>query len=243
MASMAGTVDLLGIPVSRLTVSQLAEKIHDLVVNKQKTIVSPINANCVNIALRDAEYMGILNSADIVYADGVSVVWAARLLGDSLLERIPSADLLPELCKIAVRKRYKLYFLGSEPGIARKAAQDLLKRFPGLWIVGWNKGYFKECEELSIIHKINTMKPDILFVGMGTPKQEKWIKQPIEERAASVIIPCGGLFDLYSGKIKRAPIWMRGLGFEWLYRLFSEPKRLWRRYLIGNWVFIFNVLR
>lgn len=236
---MRKKIDILGVKVDNLSKEELQENISEL---KTKTVMY-VNANSINIAQKDREYKEILNSADIVYPDGQGVIWAARVFGYRLKERMTAADFFYQVCKKISKKKIKLYLLGSHPGIAKKVKERLKQNIPLLNVIGTHHGYFDKEEEKRIVGEINNLKPDILVVGMGTPKQEEWIYYNRHCLSVSLCWAVGGLFDFISGKIKRAPRWMLHCHLEWLSRLLQEPKRLWKRHTVGNLIFVYRVLK
>lgn len=226
------------VPVDRLTQRALLDRLEQFIRDGQQHVVLYANADCLNQAVWDRRYASILREADMVYADGMSVVWASRLFGEPLPQRLTLGDLLPQLCRWCVQYGYRLFFLGGSPGVAEQAARRLQRQFPGLQIVGTHDGFVRPEDDRAVIEQINRAQPHLLLVGMGVPKQEKWLWQHRHQLKAPVLWGVGALFDYSAGKTPRAPMWMRKVGFEWLFRLLVEPKRLWRRYLIGNAFFI-----
>lgn len=235
-------IDFLGIKVSALTKDELVEKILELALTVKSNIITYINAHCTNVSFIDSEYKNILNKADIVYADGISIVWGSRLLNQALPERLTDLDFFDKVVEEAAKKNISFYFLGGRPLVAQLAANRLKERFPDLKITGTHHGYFTDRQEENIIKEINTLKPNILVIGIGVPKQEKWIYNHLNELGVNLNWGIG-TFDDLAGLFKRAPCWMLNAGLEWLYRLYQEPKRLWRRYLIGNLLFTYRLLK
>ncbi|MBU1626520.1 WecB/TagA/CpsF family glycosyltransferase [bacterium] len=229
---------ILGVKVDRIDTKALFEKVEEFVKSKTPHHIAYVNVDCINKSRGDPEYKDILESADLIYPDGMAVIWASRLTSRPLSERVTAADFLPDLCKLCAERNFTLYFLGGEEGVAEKAAKSMKDLVPDVNIVGHHKGYFEGEDEEEVIKDINQKKPDILLVGFGVPIQEKWIRQQIETLNIPVLWGVGALFDYFSGKVKRAPLWMRKKGLEWLFRLILEPSRLWKRYLIGNLSFI-----
>ena len=202
-----------------------------------------VYADCVNVALKDSGYMRALCRPDAFpYADGMAVVWAARVLGGQVAERSATTDLFPRVCEVAALGNLRLFFLGAAPGVAERCARNMQAAYPGLQIAGVRDGFFQE-RDPQVIEEINKANADVLFVGLGMPKQEKWVDQHRHELVVPVVMTCGATFDFYSGRVRRAPQWMQRIGLEWLFRLALEPRRLWRRYLFGNAMFVWNVLR
>ncbi|MGA1868139.1 MAG: exopolysaccharide biosynthesis polyprenyl glycosylphosphotransferase [bacterium] len=237
---MDKTNKLFGIPIDRVTTRDVLQKIEDFIKEDKPHQIVYINVDCINKCFFDKKYRKIIEEADLVYADGMGIVHASKLFGSRLPERVNAGDFLPDLCNLCVDKGYKIFLLGGGYGIVEKMEKNLLLRFPGLQIVGRHHGFFADIDEDKIIEMINKSSPDILLVGMGAPKQEKWIKKNLKYLNVPICWGVGGLFDYYAEKVKRAPIFIRKIGFEWLFRLCIEPKRLWKRYLLGN---VFFALR
>jgi N-acetylglucosaminyldiphosphoundecaprenol N-acetyl-beta-D-mannosaminyltransferase len=190
--------------------------------------------------LRDA-----LEEADLVYCDGYGVRLAAKALDVEIPHRMTGADWIWDLATMCERSNQSLYLLGSEPGVTREAAEALRRRFPLLTVAGSHHGYFQpgSPHDDRVVEDINERRPDIVLVGMGTPRQELWVEHNASRIDASVVWTVGALFDYVSGRIPRAPSWLADNGLEWIFRLAIEPQRMWRRYLLGNPVFISRVLQ
>lgn len=232
---------ILGVDIDNLSVSELLERIEKFVASGSPHQIVYVNVDSVNQCWKDRSYRAILQSADLVYADGMGVVFASRLFSDPLKERVNAGDFLPELCQRACERGYRLFLLGGEEGTAAKAAENLQEQFPGLQVVGHHHGFFPDDGQTRLVEEIREANPDILLVGMGVPRQEKWIRRHLSQLNVPVVWGVGALFDYYAGKFSRAPVWMRKSGLEWLYRLWLEPNRMWKRYLIGNFIFTFRV--
>ena len=179
-------------------------------------------------AQEDHELHRILEEAALVVPESSGILWASRVLGEPLREFSPGIDLMLAICRMAKEKGHPAFFLGSSPGVADAAARSLQGEFPGLKISGTHHGYFKTDEEPAVLELVRRAKPDLLFVGMGMPAQEKWIAKHLESLEVPVVMGVGGSFDVLSGRLRRAPRFMRRAGIEWLYRLTQEPWR-WRR--------------
>jgi N-acetylglucosaminyldiphosphoundecaprenol N-acetyl-beta-D-mannosaminyltransferase len=205
-----------------------------------------MNAQFVEIAHQDERFAALMRRADLNVADGLSLVWASRFLGQSLPERVAGVDLMIRLCETAAANGKTVYFLGGTPGAAFRTAERLRESLPALQIVGIDcppHGFVQNAEQCRrVADRINAVKPDLLFVGLGAPKQEYWIERNAY-LPAKVMMGIGGSFEFAAGFRKRAPIFWQKTGVEWLWRLCLEPRRLWRRYLIGNSIFIFLVFR
>lgn len=236
-------LDILGTRVDSISRRGLVDKIGDL-ASGGHYLVMYANVHVLNTAYRDSELRQILNQADLVYCDGAGVKLGARLLGQHLPERMTGADWIYDLCAACQEQRFSLYLLGGQPGVAALAAEKLQAQYPGLEIVGTHHGHYDHNGPANdaIVAQVNTLRPDILLVGFGTPLQEKWVDRNFGRLDVPVIWAVGALVDFVTGKKPRAPHWMLDHGLEWLYRLWTEPGRLWKRYLIGNLLFIWRVL-
>jgi N-acetylglucosaminyldiphosphoundecaprenol N-acetyl-beta-D-mannosaminyltransferase len=230
---------LLGVRIDCLRLPELLEAAVQSGRQRQRQTILYVNAHCMNVQYRDRVYRDILADADIVYCDGAGVVLAAHLTGQTIPERMTGADWIEDLCRTAREHDLSLYLLGGAPEAVHGTATVLRKRYPGLRIAGEKAGYDLGPD---IVGEINQKRPDILLVGMGTPKQEKWIARHRSALDIPVVWAVGGLFDVVSGRIPRGPRWMTQHGLEWLCRLVIEPRRLWRRYLLGNPRFLWRVL-
>lgn len=197
-----------------------------------------INADCLNQYYANAAYAGLLSQVDFLMPDGIGVAIAARWYGTPVKANLNGSDLLPKLCRMP----YSIYLLGGSPGVAEKARINLERDYPGVKIAGTDHGFMvDEAAERAAIERINRIRPDILLVGMGVPRQEMWMFRHRNELACKVAIGVGGLLDFASGRIPRAPVWLRRLRLEWAYRLYNEPCRLFRRYVIGNPLFLWRM--
>ena len=199
-----------------------------------------LNAHCFNLAQKDREYFDILNSCDYLLNDGIGIKIASKIEKLVLKKNLNGTDFIPEIAEMASKKGYKIFLLGAKDGIAEEAAVKLKEKFEGLQIAGVHSGYGLD---ESVLEMINNSKADILIAGMGVPMQEKWIREN-KSKLGSVKLFVGGgaILDFLSQRIRRAPLLMRKIGLEWLFRLCLEPGRLWRRYLVGNFLFFFYIL-
>lgn len=230
---------VLGIPIVCLELREISNTVINLITEPGKKTFFYVNGHCLNIANRDPVYRKILQGADLVYADGMGPILASKILGRPLLERTPTPDFIGKVFTVAIKKKWSIYLLGGEGEVVKKAQENLQKRFKRLQIAGYHHGFFKKNEQ--IIKQINRAGADIILVGMGTPRQEKWIAQNKNKVNAKAFWAVGALFEIFSNKRKRAPKWMQQIGLEWTFRLIQDPKRLWRRYLLGNITFLLTV--
>jgi N-acetylglucosaminyldiphosphoundecaprenol N-acetyl-beta-D-mannosaminyltransferase len=205
--------------------------------------VAFVNPACLNAAREDPAYRDALAGCERVYADGIGIHLACRLLGLRLAENVNGTDLFPRLCEALASSGRSVYLLGARPGVAAAAAEAMARRVPRLIIAGTRHGYFPPEDTDAVIDAINRSGADVLLVAFGAPAQELWLARHRARLAPSIRIGVGGLFDFYSGRIPRAPRWLQELGLEWVWRLVQEPRRMWRRYLVGNPLFLWRVMR
>ncbi|GAC1326797.1 MAG: hypothetical protein NVSMB22_17990 [Chloroflexota bacterium] len=233
-------VSLLGLRIDRLRQRDLVRLVTRAAAARTRLSVMYANVHCINVAQRDAEYARILNQADVVYCDGTGVRLGAALAGQYIPARMTGADWIDDLCRAAVQTGLSLYFVGGEAEVARQAADVLRRRYAGLDIRGCSAGYNLTPR---LVDEINGSDADILLVGMGTPTQEKWIAHNRDRLDVPIVWAVGALFGFVSGQIPRGPRWMTAHGLEWVCRLWAEPRKLWRRYLLGNPAFVWRIVR
>jgi N-acetylglucosaminyldiphosphoundecaprenol N-acetyl-beta-D-mannosaminyltransferase len=241
------TFDILGIRVDDIDIDSLHEKLDEYIRIKAHALVLNVNVNCLNLAYQNQWLRQFLNGAEIVFCDGAGVILAARILGHHIRQRITYAEWAWQLADLAEKRGFTMYLLGAKPGIAHQAAARLLARYPDLRIVGCHHGYFlKEPghpENSEVIREINLVKPNILITGFGMPVQEKWLYENWDNIHANIALTGGAVFDYVSGALRRPPVWLNEHGLEWFGRLLIDPSRLWRRYLLGNPLFLIRVLK
>lgn len=236
-------VEVLGLPVRPLRTDGLIELLAQRARAGLKTTACYANAHTVNMAVRDPDFRRALVDSEVLYADGASVVWASRYAAKRLPERMTSADYFPAFARRCADLGLSLYLLGGVDGIAAAAAARLTADIPRLRIVGMHHGHFAlDCSD-EVITDINSARPDVLVVGMSSPRQELWLARHAGEIETPVRWCVGALFDYLAGAEKRAPAWLCRMGGEWLFRLLVDPLGKWRRYLLGNPLFVWNTLR
>lgn len=237
------TLDLFGITITNTTMDEAIGWIIARARRTEPAQLCFVNPDCLNIAYRDESYRAVLRDASRVLPDGIGVHLACRMMGTSLAANVNGTDLFPRLAETIAGTDLALYFLGAKPGIAAECADKMRVRFPALRIAGVRDGYFTAEQADAVIDAINDSGASILLVAMGAPRQDLWIARHRDRLRVPVAMGVGGLFDYYSGRIARAPIWMREIGLEWLWRTMQEPGRLWKRYFIGNPLFLSRVWR
>lgn len=229
---------LFGIRITNSTMQECVEWIIDKIETNRQTSVGFVNADCLNKAYTDDSYHQTLRKLDRVYPDGIGVRLAAQLFNNGLADNINGTDLFPRLCEKISDHGHSIFLLGAKPGVAESVAENMRKQYPDLIVAGCHHGYFDASSDQEVIDKINSSGANVLFVAFGAPKQENWIEQNRERLNPQVMLGVGGLFDFNSGNISRAPVWLREVGLEWTWRLMQEPGRMWRRYLVGNFIFM-----
>lgn len=239
----ASTLRIFGLPIANVTLENATNTIISAAQRNEKRHVFFVNAHCVNVAAQDKEYLQTLQSIDGIYPDGSGLALAAKLLGSKLVDNPNGTDLFPMLCERAAADGVPIAFIGAKPGVAEECARRMTERFPALKVVCTEHGYFNRTEERQVIERLNASGAKILLVAMGVPAQELWISRCSPKLSIPVLIAVGGLFDFYSGRRHRAPLILRKTGMEWTFRLAQEPVRLFKRYILGNPLFIARTLR
>lgn len=245
MTFVAGTperVELLGLPVDLVDMAGVVVLVEQWCRRQGQHVAVGVNAHVANLAARDPSFAGLVRAADLAYADGQSVVWATRWLGNGPTERVATTDLIHPLARMCASRGLGLYFFGAAPGVAERAAQRLRAREPALR-VHTSHGYVDERGLPAVLADINASGAAVLLVGLGDPLQQHWVAEHRAALSTPVIMTCGGLFDWISGDIRRPPDWVVRAGLEWLWRLLLEPRRLARRYVLGNPAFMARVVR
>lgn len=230
-------VKILGVPVHPLTMNESVAVLEEKLQKKEQAFVVTANAEIIMMCQQDKEYNNIVSEqADLVLPDGAGAVWAGRYLGNEVPERVAGFDLYNQLLKLSADKGYKVYFFGGAPGVAEAAKNKAEELYPGVQIVGCRNGYFNEAEEEAIIKEINDAAPDMLFVALGAPKQEKWLVKYRNQLKPRVLMGIGGSFDVLAGKMERAPKWMQEASLEWAFRLYKQPSRFMRMLALPKFV-------
>jgi N-acetylglucosaminyldiphosphoundecaprenol N-acetyl-beta-D-mannosaminyltransferase len=239
-------VVVLGTKFHKVRVEELIAYVVSAAKFEQKSVVGNVNVRAMNFACDLPWYKNFLNKSDLVFCDGFGVLLGAKILGYSVdsTHRMTCPDYIENLAKSCEQQNISLYLLAGKPGTVEKAIAKLKAIAPNLKIKG-HHGYFDKSgeENAYVINDINKFQPGILYVGFGMPLQERWIQNHIEQIDAKVFLPLGACLDFYTGKVYRGPRWMTDSGLEWLTRFFTEPQRLWERYVIGNPLFFYRVLQ
>lgn len=236
-------VELFGLQVDNLSMEETLARIDGFIASRRVHHHVVINVDKIVKAHRDPQLREIINACDLVNVDGQPVLWAARMLGKPLKERVAGIDLMQQLIKHAAAKGHRLYFLGAKEDVASKVVETVRAYHPKAIVAGWRNGYWNESEETDVAEAIAAARPDILFVAISSPKKEVFLARWKTKIQAPFVMGVGGSFDVVAGMVKRAPVWMQRCGLEWLFRLLQEPRRMWRRYLVEDMRFFGILLR
>lgn len=231
-------IKFLNTEVDNLTMDEAIERIDELIQNGRPAYVVTPNVDHIVKLENDDEFKKVYEEADLILTDGMPLIWISKLQEKKIKEKVSGSDLFPKVCELAARKSYKVFLLGAAEGVAVEAAENLTEKYNGLNIVGTyspSYGFEKNEEEINkIIKMINDVKPDILAVGLGAPKQEKFIHKYKDRFNVPISLAIGASIDFEAGNINRAPEWMQNYGLEWFYRFLKEPKRMFKRYFIDD---------
>ena len=237
-------IDILGVLVDNLTMDEALQYILGTASGPTPRQLCFVNTDCINKSIHDRKYKAALGRADRILADGIGIRLAGKIMGREVRQNVNGTDLFPLLCERLQDSELGLFLLGARPETVCAFADWVKKTYPNLRLKGYRNGYFDASEEENVIQEIRDSGAEILLVAFGSPRQDLWIsKHLLALGKVRIAMGVGGLFDFYSGRIPRAPRWMRELSLEWTYRLYQEPRRMWRRYLIGNFVFLSRVVR
>ena len=236
--------DILGVNISAIDMNDACSLVEDAILKKQKKYICVCPVSTIMECKRSDRALESVNSADLVTPDGMPTVWVGKMYGYKNIKRVYGPELMQNICGISKKKGYKNYFYGSSEDVLNKLKANLNKDYPGLVISGVYSPPFRQLtkeEDDSAVESINNNDPDIIWVGLGSPKQDLWMHEHRARINAPIMVGVGAAFDFLAGVKPQAPRWIRNNGFEWLFRLITEPKRLWRRYLVDNSLFIYYI--
>ncbi len=235
---MTSSVQILGVRVDNVTTETALTQIQALLRENSLHQVATVNPEFVVLAQTDPEFRGVLNASALNLPDGVGLLWAARQLGQPLLQRVTGQEMVDRISALAAECHWRIFMLGAREGVAEKASAELARRYPPLRIVGCFAGSPALAQEAEIVERVNASNADILFVAYGPPKQEMWIARNARRLRISLAMGVGGTFDTLAGIVPRAPPWVQRAGFEWTYRLVREPRRLRRQLAIPYFMWL-----
>ncbi|MGD9706489.1 MAG: WecB/TagA/CpsF family glycosyltransferase [Candidatus Delongbacteria bacterium] len=237
-------ITAFGLKIHPWTMRESLDHIEHNVVSRESFMQHiVVNAAKIVHAQKDEELRNAINNSDLVNIDGKPVVWALKLLGHKVPEKVSGVDLFVELVRLAEEKGYRPYFLGAKKEVLEQMVKNLGRDYPELKIAGYRDGYFKKEDEQAVADDIKKSSADMLFLGITSPKKEIFLDKFTKYMNVPFSMGVGGTFDIVSGKTKRAPVWMQNWGLEWFYRFLQEPKRMWKRYLVTNTLFIILVIK
>ncbi len=235
-------LNILGVPIDNVTMQEAMDGIESAVDARRKEKIFFVNTFYLNVACENSRYYNVLRKGDHIFGDGSGVRIASKIIRTPIVENVNGTDMIFPLCELCQKRGFRMFLLGSKPGVVDRLKVWMETGYPGIQVCGTHHGYFdREKDREKILSLINDSKTDILVVGFSAPLQELWIDDHADRLTSPVMMGVGGLFDVYAGDIHRPPAWLRKIGHEWLGRLFQEPKRLWRRYLVGNPQFLARV--
>lgn len=236
-------IKLFGLYIDNFSMAETLEKIDEFILSGKPHQHVVVNVNKAIQSAKNEEIKKIINKCDLINADGMPIVWASRFFGKPLKGRVTGIDLFYSLLGHSQEKKYKVYFLGATQGIIENVTKKSMQSYPSLKIAGYRNGYWRDSEEKKVADAIKKSKPDILFVGIPSPKKEIFLSKHLSYMNIPFVTGVGGTFDVFAGKIKRAPVWMQKHGLEWFYRFKQEPMRLFWRYFSQSFKFAVLVLR
>lgn len=222
---MRNTVRILNIPIDIVTLESALAKVVDLMEQPGCSMIATPNAEIVMTASEDADLKNILAESALCVPDGIGLIYASKIHGLGLTERVTGVDLMKRILEYCHQHNKSIYLLGGKPGVPQAACHHIKETFSGIDIKGYRDGYFKKEDEAGLIEEINELAPDVLFVALGAPKQEKWIHTYKQELKVKIAMGVGGSIDIWAGTVKRAPVFYQRMGLEWFYRLMKEPWR------------------
>jgi N-acetylglucosaminyldiphosphoundecaprenol N-acetyl-beta-D-mannosaminyltransferase len=231
-------VKILNTYVNVVSMNETVSLVEKIIKERKPTQHVVINALKVNLMEDDSELRRIINSCPLINADGASIIWAAKRLGIPLKERVTGCDLFQELVKVASVKGYKIYLFGAKEEVVTRVKSIFEQKYPGIQIAGYRNGYFTEADEPEIVKNMSESGADMMFVAFSSPKKEYWVNKYLNQLNIPFVMGVGGSFDIVAGVTERAPVWWQEHGLEWLYRFIQEPRRMWKRYIIGNARFV-----
>ena len=234
-------IEVLRVPVDAVNMQEALEAVETMLGGDRAEMVIAVNPEKIIKAQADPALLARLRNAGLLIPDGIGVVVAARILGLARMERVPGSELMPAICERAALKGYKVFLFGASPETNMRAVEVLHERYPGIQIVGHQDGYVKEQDMPELIERINASQAEILFIALGSPKQELWMEKYLPQLKVKVCQGVGGTFDVIAGHVKRAPLVFRKMHLEWLYRLAAQPNRLLRQTALPK--FVLQVLR
>lgn len=240
---MGKRIKFFGVYLDIVTMEETLNQISKFIEQRQPVQHVVVNVAKLVYAQKDSELKEIINACPLINVDGAGVILGAKMLGVDITERVAGIDLMDKLIEYSAQKGYRPYFFGAKEDIVSKVVEIYKEKYPNLNIAGYRNGYYTEAEEAELVENIKNSHADILFVAMGSPKKEVFLSKYSKTMEVPFTMGVGGSFDVVAGKVKRAPVWMQKCHSEWLYRVIQEPKRMWKRYLVTNSIFLGMVIK
>lgn len=236
-------IEMMGCQIDNLSMEETLHTIEKFIQSGQPHQHVVVNVDKLVKASRDVELRRIINACPLINVDGMPVVWASRLLGKPLKERVAGVDLFESLMKRSAEKGWRVYLLGAREEVVSGVKQVYMRKYPGLTVAGYRNGYWKPEEEAEVVAQIKAAQADLLFVAISSPMKEHFLGRYQAELKIPFAMGVGGTFDVVVGKVKRAPVWMQDAGLEWFYRFLQEPRRMFKRYFIDDMFFFWLLLK
>lgn len=240
---MSRRIEIMGCQIDNLSMEETLQTVEKFIQSGRPHQHVVVNVDKLVKASRDSELRRIINACSLINADGMPVVWASRLLGKPLKERVTGVDLFESLMMRSAEKSWRVYLLGAREEVVLRVKQIYMQRYPELIIAGYRNGYWKPEEETEVVRQIGIAQADILFVAISSPKKEHFLGRYQEELKIPFAMGVGGTFDVVVGRVKRAPLWMQKTGLEWFYRFLQEPRRMFKRYFIDDMFFFWLLIK
>jgi N-acetylglucosaminyldiphosphoundecaprenol N-acetyl-beta-D-mannosaminyltransferase len=240
---MSNRIEMMGCYIDNLSMEETLQTIEGFIHSGKPHQHVAMNVDKLVKANRDPELRRIINECALNNVDGMPVVWASRLLGKGLKERVTGVDLFEALMKRSAEKNWRIFLLGAREEVVSGVKQLYETKYPGLVVAGYRNGYWKPDEEAAVVEQIKTAKPDLLFVAISSPKKEQFLGRYQAEMKIPFAMGVGGTFDVAVGKVRRAPLWMQKMGLEWFYRFLQEPRRMFKRYFVDDMTFFWLLLK
>ncbi len=240
---MSQRIEMMGCQIDNLSMEETLHTIEKFIQSGQPHQHVVVNVDKLVKASRDVELRRIINACPLINVDGMPVVWASRLLGKPLKERVAGVDLFESLMKRSAEKGWRVYLLGAREEVVSGVKQVYMRKYPGLTVAGYRNGYWKPEEEAEVVEQIKAAQADLLFVAISSPMKEHFLGRYQAELKIPFAMGVGGTFDVVVGKVKRAPVWMQDAGLEWFYRFLQEPRRMFKRYFIDDMFFFWLLLK
>lgn len=238
-------IDILGSKINATNMKDVLSNVDLLIKSNKSHYICVSNVHTVVTGIKDTQYRNITNTSSMSIPDGMPLTWVGRRRGHKDMSKCSGPDVMTELFELSEQKGYTHYFYGGTEDVLKLLEKKLKNNYPKLNIAGMYSPPFRslnEDEDVEIINKINQLDPDIIWIGLGAPKQEIWMSEHVSKIKSSIIFGVGAAFNFHAGTVKRAPLWMQNHGIEWLHRLIKEPRRLWKRYLVTNVVFLVSLI-